>query len=173
MPLAVTHTIPTMELFNYLKNKYKLQKYVGPRVLFIVAASSLLPDTDIALNWILKFFGFTLKHGTYTHTLAFGFLFLLPGILMFLFKRYKYALYLFIAFAGIFVHLFMDYFLGGGAQEGVMWFYPLSNESYKLHLLFLIPLKNLPESLDALVLLAWIYAKSPILSRRAILAKKA
>ncbi len=166
MPLAATHIILTISLFDYIKNKFWKNKHFGKHVLFVVAVGSLLPDIDIPLNWILKSLGYNLEHGTYTHTLLFAFIFLFLSFIFKIIKKKKYAAYLIILSAGIVFHLLLDYIIGGGAKEGVMWFFPFSDKTYKIHLFFPLPLKSAPEALDAIILLSWIYFKSPKLMEK-------
>lgn len=75
MPLAVTHVATTVFLSDRLKSKLDFAKYEGKYWLFITAVGALLPDIDIFLGRILKLFGYTLRHGSYTHTLFFALLF--------------------------------------------------------------------------------------------------
>jgi len=159
MPLAVTHVAPAIVLFNYFKKKLNLEKYEFPHIAFIAAVGALLPDTDIFLGRILRLFGYNLAHGTYTHTLFFALIFLFPAAILFSFKHYRSALFLSLLGFGIILHIFLDYFIGGGAEAGVMWFFPLSYHPYKIHLLSSLPFPLWPEELDAVVLLGWIYFK--------------
>lgn len=163
MPLAAAHIIPAIIIFNRLKDKPFFKQYLKPNALAIAAIGSLLPDIDILLNWILKPSGYSLEHGTYTHTLLFAFLFFLPAAIFAVMKKYKFSIYLFIAAGGTVLHLLLDYIIGGGGGNGVMWLYPFSEQTYKIHLLSKIPIENAFEGLDAIILLTWIYFKSPIL----------
>jgi membrane-bound metal-dependent hydrolase YbcI (DUF457 family) len=159
MPLAVTHVVPAVILFNFFKKKLNLEKYEFPHAAFIAAVGALLPDIDIFLGRFLHLFGFNLAHGSYTHTPFFALIFLLPAVICFFLKKYRLALLLSLLGFGIIIHIFLDYLIGGGAEAGVMWFYPFSYHSYKIHLLSSLPYEFWPQELDALVLLGWIYFK--------------
>ena len=63
---------------------------------------------------------------------------------------------IFCNFIIILFHLFLDYLLGGGGWEGIMWFWPLSASTYKIQLLAKMGLSNIPAALDALILLVWL-----------------
>ena len=67
------------------------------------------------------------------------------------------AAYFFVITFGILFHLFLDYLLGGGSWEGIMWFWPLSSQAFKIHLLRYFNLINLPAGIDAVILLAWLW----------------
>jgi membrane-bound metal-dependent hydrolase YbcI (DUF457 family) len=159
MPLAVTHVAPAVLLFNFLKKKFNIRKYEFSQALFISAIGALLPDTDIFLGRFLHVYGFNLAHGTYTHTVFFAFIFLFPAVIFYLFRKYRSALFFSLLGFGIIIHIFLDYLIGGGAEAGVMWFFPFSNQSYKIHLLSALPFPFWAIELDALVLLGWIYFK--------------
>lgn len=163
MPLAVTHIIPAIALFNHFKDKFFYKNIFNRNVIFIVAFGALLPDIDIPLDWFLQTIGFDIGHGTYTHTLLFSFIFIFPAIILYFIKKTKASQYLFILGSGIIFHLLLDYIAGGGAKEGIMWLYPFSDQAYKIHLLFMIPVQSLPEALDGIILLYFFYQKSPML----------
>ncbi|MBU1941073.1 MAG: hypothetical protein KKC68_04810, partial [Candidatus Thermoplasmatota archaeon] len=57
----------------------------------------------------------------------------------------------------ILLHIFLDYLIGGGAYEGIMWLFPFSTQVWKLHLLSYASISILPEALDALILLGWLW----------------
>jgi len=162
MPLAVTHVILTIilvDLFrDYIMKKHK--KYLTLHTIMIAGIAGLLPDIDIPINWVLNLFGYSyeiMQHGGLTHTALFGLIFLIPAFIYWKKKRYKMATYLFVITFGVLFHVFLDYFLGGGRFEGIMWFWPLSAHPYKLHLLAKIGLSNVPAALDAVILLGWLW----------------
>lgn len=161
MPLAVTHVLLTIILADLYRDYFtKHKKYFTMHTVLIAGIAGLLPDIDIPLNWILNFFGYSselLAHGGITHTLLFGIIFLVPALIFLKKEKHKTAMIFFAITFGILVHLFLDYFLGGGAYEGVMWLWPLSANAFKLHLLYKIGLSNIPAALDAVILLAWLW----------------
>lgn len=162
MPLAVTHvllTIIIVDLFrDYFLKDHK--KYLTMHTVMIAGVAGLLPDIDVPLNWILGFFGKSvvlLQHGGITHTAFFGLIFLIPGFIFWKNKREKIGAYFFVICFGILFHVFLDYFLGGGAYEGVKWLWPFSTQVFKLHLLAGMGLRNLSAGIDALILLGWLW----------------
>ncbi len=164
MPNAVAHVILTIilvDLFRdyYMKKKHH-KKYLTLHTIFIAGIGGLLPDIDIPINWILNSLGYSfeiLKHGYITHTILFGLIFLIPGIILWKKEKHKTACYFFVITFGIFFHIFLDYLLGGGRFEGIMWFWPFLTNSYKIHLLSKIGLSEIPAALDAAILLGWLW----------------
>jgi membrane-bound metal-dependent hydrolase YbcI (DUF457 family) len=162
MPLAVTHVLTgiiSVDLYRDYLAKHK--KYFTVFTVFLAGFFSLLPDFDILIRMIGDLFHFglptLLQHGGITHTPFFASLFLLPALILWRNKKKrKEAACLFIAAYAIMLHIFLDYLLGGGAYEGVMWLFPFSTSAWKLHLLA-YGLANIPEALDALILLAWLW----------------
>lgn len=160
MPLAVTHVAPAIILFNYFKKKLGIEKFEFPYAAFIAAIGALLPDTDIFLGRFLPLIGINLAHGSYLHTPFFALIFFTVAAILFLFKKYRLVLLFSLLGFGIIIHIFLDYLIGGGAEKGVMWLFPFSEHSYKIHLLRNLPFPLWAEELDGLVLLVWVYFKS-------------
>lgn len=154
MPLAVTHvllTIILVDLFrDYIMKQHK--KYLTLHTLVIAGIAGLLPDIDIPINWL------TASWIGITHTAFFGLIFLIPAFILFNKKKYKIATYFFVITFGILFHLFLDYILIGGYWEGgIMWLWPFSANSFKIHFLERLGFDNLPAAIDAVILLTWIW----------------
>ena len=161
MPYAVTHVLLTIILVDLYRDYVTKHKaYFTLHTILIAGIAGLLPDLDIPIRIIFRFFNWAipplLEHGGITHTAIFGLIFLIPAFILWKKEKHRTAMYFFVITFGILFHVFLDYFLGGGAGEGVMWLWPLSNVTYKLHLLQGIGLPNLAESLDAVILLGWL-----------------
>src|SRR3989338_3460613 len=161
MPLVVTHVLLTVILVDLYRDYVtKHKKYFSLHTILIGGIAGLLPDIDIPINWILNFFGYSfslLRHGGVTHTAFFGLIFLIAAFILLKKKKHKMAAYFFVITFGILFHLFLDYLLGGGSWEGIMWFWPLSSQAFKIHLLRYFNLINLPAGIDAVILLAWLW----------------
>ncbi len=159
MPLAVTHVLLSIILVDLYRDYVTAhKKFFTLHTVLIAGIAGLLPDIDIPLTWILNYFGYhipLLEHGNFTHTPFFGLLFLVPAIVLWSKKKYKWAMYFFVATFGIFLHEFLDFLLGGGMAEGIMFFWPLSDFAGKIHLLSAHP--QFPPALDAIILLIWLY----------------
>jgi membrane-bound metal-dependent hydrolase YbcI (DUF457 family) len=162
MPLAVTHillTIIVVDLYRDYITKHK--KLFTLHTLFIAGFAGLLPDIDVPLKMFGEFFNFQiptlLQHGGITHTLIFSLIFIIPGLILWKKEKHKAAVVFFVISFGVFFHLFLDWLLGGGAYEGIMWFWPFSTATFKLHLLKLINITDLPIALDAIILLGWLW----------------
>ncbi|MEA2036628.1 MAG: metal-dependent hydrolase [Nanoarchaeota archaeon] len=162
MPLAVTHVLSSIilvDLFrDYIIKKHK--KYLTLHTIMIAGIAGLLPDIDVPINWLLGFLGYSfelLKHGGLTHTAFFGLIFLIPGFILWNKKKHKIATYFFVITFGILLHVSLDFILGGGAYEGIMWLWPFSSETFKLHLLRNVGIHDLPVAIDAVLLLTWLW----------------
>ncbi|HLC96069.1 MAG TPA: metal-dependent hydrolase [Candidatus Nanoarchaeia archaeon] len=164
MPLAVTHVILTVILVDLFRDyflKKRHHKYLTLHTLLIAGIGGLLPDIDIVLRMIGQSMGFVitdlLQHGGITHTPFFALFFLIPGLILWKQKKHKVAVYFYVITFGILFHTFLDYFLGGGNHQGVMWLFPFTTYTWKLHLLNNLALDSVPQALDALILLGWLW----------------
>lgn len=158
MPLAVTHVLITIIIVDLYRDYItKHRKYLTLHTVFIAGFAGLLPDVDLPVNLFLNFFGLNVPHGTLTHTPLFGLIFLIPGFILWLYKKHKIAMYFFVTCFGILAHIFLDYLLGGGLYEGIMFLYPFSNAAFKLHLLSKLNIPDIPAAIDAIILLLWLW----------------
>ncbi|MDP7323142.1 MAG: metal-dependent hydrolase [Candidatus Woesearchaeota archaeon] len=117
MPYAVTHvllTIIAVDIYrDYFMKKHK--KFLTLHTLLIAGIAGLLPDIDIAINWILSNVGYQgsiLLHGAITHTAFFGLIFLIPGYYYCKQKDHKMAMYFYVICFGILFHVFLDFHNG-------------------------------------------------------------
>jgi membrane-bound metal-dependent hydrolase YbcI (DUF457 family) len=160
MSLAVTHVILTIIAVDLYRDYFtKSKKYFTLHTILVAGIASLLPDIDILINWTLRLFGYSIEimqHGGVTHTLLFGLVFLAPALFFCRRKNHKLAAYFFVIAFAVMFHILMDYVLGGGAYEGVMWFWPLSDQAYKIHLLSGIGI-HIPMAVDAFILIVWLW----------------
>ncbi|MCK5281960.1 MAG: metal-dependent hydrolase [Nanoarchaeota archaeon] len=158
MPLAVTHVLLTIILIDLYRDYVtKHKRFFSLEIVLIGGVAGLLPDIDIPLGWIMKYFGINIVHGSVTHTPWFALLFLIPAFIFLNRGNRKSATLYFVISFGVFFHIFLDWFLGGGMHEGVMWLYPFSMQAFKLHLTSMIGWKNLPAGIDAILLLGWLW----------------
>jgi membrane-bound metal-dependent hydrolase YbcI (DUF457 family) len=165
MPQAVTHfLIPVilLELFRdfFVKNK----KSFPIHYIFIGGLAGLIPDLDIAVYYILSFFGFTIQevHRTFSHTLFLPLLFIILALCFWNFKgkglgkhHLKLRNIFFVIAFGTFLHLLLDAVISGG----IMPFYPLSTYSFGLNLISLFPplwQNTIMPTLDAILLILWM-----------------
>ncbi len=162
MPLAVTHVLTAgilVGLYRDFVTKHK--RYFTLHTVFIGALFGLMPDIDIPLRMIAKLLGFNvpwlLQHGGITHTPLFALLILIPGLVIWYRGKHRLGVYFFVAAFGIFIHLLLDFLIGGGAAEGIMWFFPISMEGWKIHLIKYFNMQDLPAALDAVLLLGWLW----------------
>lgn len=162
MPLSVTHvllTIIAVDLYRDYVTKHK--KYFSLHTILIAGIAAVLPDIDIPLGILGDFFKFQiptlLQHGGITHTLIFALIFLIPALIFLKQKKHKAAVIFFVITFGVFFHLFLDWLLGGGGSYGIMWLWPLTTQTANLSLFRVFDVGNLPEALDAIILLAWLW----------------
>ncbi len=163
MPNSVTHVLLTV-LFADLYRDYvtKHRRYFTMNTIFLAGIAGLLPDIDIPLGWLFNLLSLgpipsLLQHGGITHTPFFGLIFLIPAIVLLNRKKHRESAYFFAISFGILFHIFLDYLLGGGNFAGIMFFWPVSDVQFKIHLLSGLGLTDVPQALDAFILLAWLY----------------
>jgi membrane-bound metal-dependent hydrolase YbcI (DUF457 family) len=152
-------TIIVLDIFRDYKIK-EHHKYFTLHTILIAGVAGLLPDIDVPLNWLLRFLHIEssiFTHGGLTHSVFFGLLFLIPGFILWKSKRHKSATYFFVICYGILFHLFLDSVFGGGGTDGPMLLYPLSTGIFKIGLLYMLPINDVFISLDAIILLLWLW----------------
>lgn len=162
MPLAVTHVLISIILVDlyrdYITNH---KKYFTLHTIFLAGVGGLLPDIDVVLRMGAKLFGFgvpeLLQHGGITHTPFFILLFLIPGLFLWKKGKHSKAVYFYVISFGIFLHIFLDFLIGGGAAEGIMWLFPFSMQTWKIHLVSMFNMNDVPVALDAVLLLGWLW----------------
>ena len=160
MPYAVTHVLSAIIASDLIRDySKKYGKYFTTYTVFLAGVGGLLPDIDLPIIWFLSSIGVDnsiLSHGTLTHTPFFAILFLIPALYFLKKEKLEHAMHLGALSFGILMHVSLDFLLGGGAGEGVMFLYPVIYDTYKLHLL-----KGLnfgwAAALDSILLLLWLY----------------
>jgi membrane-bound metal-dependent hydrolase YbcI (DUF457 family) len=164
MPQAITHFLIPVILLELFRNSLFDKKVFPVHYVFITGLAGLLPDLDIAVYYVMSFFGFTIQevHRTFSHTLLIPLFFVILSLLFSGFKnkeigksrlRMKY-IFLVIAF-GIFTHLALDALISGD----IMPFFPLSTLKIGLNLISLVPLpwqNTILPTLDAMILVFWM-----------------
>ncbi|MCK5176750.1 MAG: metal-dependent hydrolase [Candidatus Aenigmarchaeota archaeon] len=160
MPLAVTHVILTIVLVDLYRDYIlKNKKYFTMHTVMIAGIAGLLPDIDIPLSKIFALFSIHIEwieHGMITHTPIFGLIFLIPAFYFLKKENKTMASYFFVITFGVLFHIFLDFLLGGGRYEGIMLFWPILDQPYKIHLLRHFG-EHIFISLDAIILLLWLY----------------
>lgn len=167
MPQAATHIIIALIIGSFIRDYYikkKDKKKFPLHYVLILGIAALLPDIDVAVYWILYWFGFTLQevHRPFTHNLFFPLVFLLISLLTLKLKNKElgkhhlkiHTIFLMISL-GIFIHFVLDVAVSGS----IMPFYPFSDFSvgndikavlpYPLNTIFF-------PCLDAALLVLWI-----------------
>jgi membrane-bound metal-dependent hydrolase YbcI (DUF457 family) len=159
MPLAVTHVLTSIIIVDLYRDYVaKHKKYFSMHTVFLAGFFGLLPDLDIPIGMVADFFGWKLplilQHGGITHTPAFAFVFLIPAWIFWKKGQHKRSMYFSVGCVAILVHLFLDYLIGGGSYEGIMWIFPFTMQAWKIHLL---KSGTWVVALDALLLLGWLW----------------
>lgn len=162
MPLAVTHVLTSVILVGVYRDYVTKHKhYFTLHTIFLAGFFGILPDIDYGLRIIAQALNFNVpwlfQHGGVTHTPFFAFLFLIPALILWKKQKHKTAVYFYIATFAILLHIFLDYLIGGGNFEGIMWLFPFSLQGWKLHIINYFDVKNIPIALDAILLLGWLW----------------
>ncbi len=161
MVLAVTHVLTAIILVDLYRDYVtKNKKHFTLHTILFAGIGGLLPDIDVPLNWLLSLLGPVpefMQHGGMTHTPFFAVLLAFPGIWLLRKGKHRRAGYSFALAFGAMVHIALDLVLGGGAYEGIMLFFPFSTLAFKIHLLSYLQVPNIPEGIDAVILLAWLW----------------
>lgn len=158
MPLAVTHvllSIIPVDLFRDYFAKHK--RYFTLFTVLVAGIAGLLPDIDVPISWILGKLGFglgLLAHRGIFHTPLFGLIFLIPGLFLWFNKKHKWAVLFFVTTFGILLHIALDVLVS--SETGSMLFWPISSQSFSLHLFNKENVLLFDMSLDAILLLAWL-----------------
>lgn len=165
MPQAATHILIALVIGSLIRDYVVRDKKKFPlHYVLILGLASLLPDFDVALYWILHWwgFGFSEIHRTFTHSLITPVIFLILAGLTWRYKNKElgkhhlkvHTIFLMIAL-GIFIHLVLDFLLAGS----IMPFYPFCYASIGENLVNLLP-SPLNEiffpSLDAALIILWL-----------------
>ena len=162
MPLAVTHVLTAVILVGLYRDYVtKHKKYFTLHTVFLAGVFGLISDIDIPIRMVSTWLGwnapFLLQHGGIFHTPFFALLFLIPAFMLLEEKKHNQATYFFVATFAILLHIFLDYVIGGGAHYGIMWLYPFSTIGWKIHLIHMFNMNDVPVALDAILLLAWLW----------------
>jgi membrane-bound metal-dependent hydrolase YbcI (DUF457 family) len=165
MPQAVTHFLIPVILLELFREFFVKDKKTFPvHYVFIGGLAGLLPDLDIAVYYILSFFGATLEevHRTFSHNLFVPLIFIILGLVFHGFKNkelgkhhLKLSTIFFIIAFGVFIHLLLDATVMGR----IIPFYPLSTYNIGLDLLNHVPVpwqSTILPTLDAILLVLWM-----------------
>jgi membrane-bound metal-dependent hydrolase YbcI (DUF457 family) len=165
MPQAVTHVLIVIILLELYRDYYTKNKRSFPlNYALIGGIAALLPDLDIAVFYVLSFFGFTMDelHRTFTHNIFFLLFFICLSVPFWNFKNKELGerhlklrnIFLVITF-GIFIHLCLDALIAGS----IMPFWPFSTYSIGVNLIKFAPSswqESILPSLDAAILILWL-----------------
>lgn len=163
MPQAATHILIALIVGSLIRDFYTKKKFPLHYIL-ILGIAGLLPDIDVAVYWVLHWFGFTLSkvHRPFTHNLFFPLVFVLLSVLTLKLKNKElgkhhlkiHTIFLMISL-GIFIHLSLDMILAGK----IMPLYPFLDFSIGMNIESLLPypLNDIFfPCLDAALLVLWI-----------------
>ncbi len=170
MPQGVTHILIPILIMSLIRDYVlsKNQKAHFPlHYVLIAGLGGVLPDIDILLSIVLKFFGTQSwdLHKTFTHSIFFPLVFLLVFIMIKpMHERFKFChvrkhtlnlstIALMLAL-GTLIHIGLDSLFG----ENVYWFYPFLMNDYGINLFSLTGLSwpTTAALLDGILLVIWI-----------------
>ena len=165
MPYAFTHVFVVIVLLELFRDYFVKNRKAFPlHYVLIGGIAGLLPDLDVAIFYVLCFFGFSLQevHRVFLHNIFVPMFFLILAVPFWKFKNKELGerhlklrnIFLIIAF-GAFVHLLLDLIVAGTITP----FFPFSNLSVGLNLISLAPeawKETILASLDAALLVLWL-----------------
>ncbi len=164
MPHAVTHVLIVLILLELYRDHYSNKKAFPIHYVLIGGIAGLLPDLDIAVFYLLSFFGYTINelHRTFSHNLFVPLFFVFLAIPFWKFKNKELGerhlklrnIFLVIAF-GIFMHLVLDALICGS----IIPFWPFSSYRIGINLVKFAPSawqESILPSLDAAILVLWL-----------------
>jgi membrane-bound metal-dependent hydrolase YbcI (DUF457 family) len=165
MPQAVTHILIPIILLSLFRNFFVKNKKSFPIYYVLIGGiTGLIPDIDIAVYYVLSFFGFGFEeiHRTFSHSIFLVLLFLALGFLFYKFKskwlgkhHLKLSIIFFVISFGTFTHLLLD----GIIQGELFLFYPFWNFDFGLDLISLFPLawqETIIPVIDGVLLTGWL-----------------
>ena len=145
MPQAVTHILIVIILLSLFRDYVVKKKGSFPlHYILIGGIAGVLPDIDVAVYYVLSFFGFTISqlHRTFSHNIFAVLLFLLLGFFVYGFKNkelgkhhLKLSTIFFVISFGVFIHLLLD----GIIQGEIILFYPFLDFEIGLNLIKFVP----------------------------------
>ncbi|MBI2147671.1 metal-dependent hydrolase [Candidatus Woesearchaeota archaeon] len=143
-----------------LKHQQHYRAIFSSRLLFMAALAGLLPDIDIVYHAAFYMAGVTLpawlQHGGIFHTPLFALPFLVLGLAFLKYERPRPAVACFIITVGILLHILLDFVLGGGADSGIMWLFPFSQQGWSINILAKSGIPHAASLLDGLVAIFWL-----------------
>lgn len=157
MPLAVTHILTSIIGADIYRHYFLGNKRIFPRAyLLIIGIAGLVPDLDIVFTWLLSLMGIRENlHGDF-HFFLFSLIFFIPAIFFYYKKNKKLTLLFVLMGLAVLLHIFLDYFIGGGDAVGSLLFYPFSSQLYKAHFLLKTGIFAPLAALDAVLLIIWL-----------------
>lgn len=163
MPYAVTHFLIPAILVALFRDFFANKKNFSLHYILIAGLGGLLMDCDYILYYLFRTSGMNFpSHRIFFHNLFFVLIFF---ILWLIFLNVKFrplekhklklsTIFFIVGFAGL-THIFLDWCLIGQ----VLFFYPVSNLSFGLNLLKILPLEiqnSIIPIIDAVLLAGWM-----------------
>ena len=165
MPSATTHIIIALILGSLYRDLFiKNKKQFPLHYILIFGIGAILPDLDIAVFWLLYWFGFTLNevHRTFSHNLFFPLILFIFALISWKYKNKEFGKHhlklhtiLIMLGFGVLIHLLLDATLAGY----IMPFYPISQFTIGIIFVNFLPyaLQQLFfPCLDAALIILWL-----------------
>jgi membrane-bound metal-dependent hydrolase YbcI (DUF457 family) len=169
MPQAATHILAPLVGGSIVRDyfvKKKDKKKFPLHYILILGIAGIIPDLDVALFWVLSFFGFGLNqvHRTFLHTIYIPLIFFIFGLIFYGLKanlkglgkhKLRLDIIFFMISLGCLIHLILDALLAGYIRP----LYPLSDFAFGLDVFSYLPKQLIPLAapcLDAGLLIIWL-----------------
>lgn len=155
MPQAVFHVLSGLIVADVIRDFVFRKKYFPLYLVLIAGIAALLPDFDVLLYWIAETFAsadYMIFHRTYTHSLLFLVLFILPAIAFHFSKKRKARNIFLMISLGVLLHLLFDAIF----QGSIMPLYPFSSFELGLNLFGSHLGGTMAQGVDAILLVLWL-----------------
>ncbi len=153
MPQAVFHILAALIIADIIRDHWFHKKHFPLYLVLIAGIGGILPDIDVLVYWAVSLFAkadYTLFHRTFTHSLLFLALFLVPAIILWKHEKY-HKIFLMLAL-GITVHLALD----ATFQGAIMPLFPFSAATVGLNLWGNAFAGTMAQGIDTILLVLWL-----------------
>lgn len=156
MPQAVFHILAALIIADLIRDHVFRKKHFPLHLVLVAGIGGILPDIDVFFWWVAQMMsdsaGYVLFHRTYTHSLFFMLLFLIPAFICYDYEKGRWRKIFLMISLGVFIHLMLDAIF----QGTIMPLYPLSDFAIGLNLYADAFAGTIAQGVDAILLVLWL-----------------